>query len=121
MGAELAFCLVPEPVHLLQRGFLRTASLFFEALFDVAEAALEQMDRLWMGAELAFCLVPEPVHLLQRGFLLFFNDTAATEIYTLSLHDALPIWLWRVQEEVEGLEVAAAVDAAVTARLPRQS
>src|SRR3712207_7448444 len=24
--------------------------------------------------------------------LLFFNDTATTEIYTLSLHDALPIW-----------------------------
>src|SRR3712207_7222008 len=23
----------------------------------------------------------------------FFNDTATTEIYTLSLHDALPIWL----------------------------
>src|SRR3712207_7307474 len=22
-----------------------------------------------------------------------FNDTAATEIYTLSLHDALPIWI----------------------------
>src|SRR3712207_5881810 len=22
----------------------------------------------------------------------FFNDTATTEIYTLSLHDALPIW-----------------------------
>src|SRR5688572_31053149 len=22
----------------------------------------------------------------------FFNDTAITEIYTLSLHDALPIW-----------------------------
>src|SRR3712207_8523235 len=27
----------------------------------------------------------------------FFNDTATTEIYTLSLHDALPIWLDRVQ------------------------
>src|SRR5258705_2501984 len=26
----------------------------------------------------------------------FFNDTATTEIYTLSLHDALPIWLRRV-------------------------
>src|SRR5438270_12422374 len=26
-------------------------------------------------------------------FLFFFNDTATTEIYTLSLHDALPIWL----------------------------
>src|SRR3712207_4854232 len=24
--------------------------------------------------------------------LLFFNDTATTEIYTLSLHDALPFW-----------------------------
>src|SRR2546426_4961955 len=25
------------------------------------------------------------------NFLFFFNDTATTEIYTLSLHDALPI------------------------------
>src|ERR1039458_5275277 len=25
----------------------------------------------------------------------FFNDTATTEIYTLSLHDALPIWVAR--------------------------
>src|SRR5688572_17553051 len=25
-------------------------------------------------------------------FLIFFNDTATTEIYTLSLHDALPIF-----------------------------
>src|SRR3712207_9417810 len=29
--------------------------------------------------------------LLQSIF--FFNDTATTEIYTLSLHDALPIWV----------------------------
>src|SRR3712207_8458047 len=27
----------------------------------------------------------------------FFNDTATTEIYTLSLHDALPICLQRVE------------------------
>src|SRR5260221_10306042 len=26
----------------------------------------------------------------------FFNDTATTEIYTLSLHDALPIWRRRL-------------------------
>src|SRR2546425_11616184 len=26
-----------------------------------------------------------------RSFFFFFNDTATTEIYTLSLHDALPI------------------------------
>src|SRR5256885_3705126 len=33
--------------------------------------------------------------LVRRAFFLsffFFNDTATTEIYTLSLHDALPIW-----------------------------
>src|SRR5258707_648235 len=29
--------------------------------------------------------------ILRLGFV-FFNDTATTEIYTLSLHDALPIW-----------------------------
>src|SRR5438105_8570103 len=28
---------------------------------------------------------------LSFSFLFFFNDTATTEIYTLSLHDALPI------------------------------
>src|SRR2546426_8863785 len=29
--------------------------------------------------------------LAERDALFFFNDTATTEIYTLSLHDALPI------------------------------
>src|SRR3712207_9015886 len=37
----------------------------------------------------------------------FFNDTATTEIYTLSLHDALPIYLGEVgilgQEPVAGV------------------
>src|SRR2546430_12453574 len=28
---------------------------------------------------------------IDPGFFFFFNDTATTEIYTLSLHDALPI------------------------------
>jgi len=31
-------------------------------------------------------------------FFFFFNDTATTEIYTLSLHDALPISTRRVVE-----------------------
>src|SRR5258707_7563675 len=30
-------------------------------------------------------------HALSSYFFFFFNDTATTEIYTLSLHDALPI------------------------------
>src|ERR1022692_2635451 len=43
-------------------------------------------------------LVPGPSHslisllfLFFSFFFFFFNDTATTEIYTLSLHDALPI------------------------------
>src|SRR5258705_13684241 len=33
------------------------------------------------------------IHCIPRLLLFFFfNDTATTEIYTLSLHDALPIW-----------------------------
>src|SRR2546426_6034155 len=31
--------------------------------------------------------------LSHHSFFFFFNDTATTEIYTLSLHDALPICL----------------------------
>src|SRR2546428_13069979 len=36
-------------------------------------------------------------HVSPYSFFFFFNDTATTEIYTLSLHDALPICLspWR--------------------------
>src|SRR2546430_6738817 len=35
--------------------------------------------------------------MLQAEFdFFFFNDTATTEIYTLSLHDALPIYVRRV-------------------------
>src|SRR2546426_7825355 len=56
-------------------------------------------------------------------FLFFFNDTATTEIYTLSLHDALPISLQRArpgtyrvvfttvhgteEEQLRGLEAGA--------------
>src|SRR2546430_10834784 len=37
----------------------------------------------------------------------FFNDTATTEIYTLSLHDALPISLQGVLAQDEAAGVAA--------------
>src|SRR5689334_24140555 len=33
------------------------------------------------------------VYIVILSFFFFFNDTATTEIYTLSLHDALPICL----------------------------
>src|SRR2546430_16341780 len=41
------------------------------------------------------------------SFFFFFNDTATTEIYTLSLHDALPI-----SQSLEGAGIGADLDAA---------
>src|SRR3712207_8993183 len=51
----------------------------------------------------------------------FFNDTATTEIYTLSLHDALPIWFCFTQAfQSIGLGLATAIGAAMAQphRLP---
>src|SRR5580692_667106 len=39
-------------------------------------------------------------------FFFFFNDTATTEIYTLSLHDALPIWRRIAADAVDAIEPA---------------
>src|SRR4051812_50028097 len=46
-----------------------------------------------------------------RLSFFFFNDTPTTEIYTLSLHDALPIW-------VTGASIGAFHSVAVTCRFP---
>src|SRR6202012_6199098 len=39
----------------------------------------------------------ESFQLVSLCVFFFFNDTATTEIYTLSLHDALPIYLYAVR------------------------
>src|SRR5260370_22902769 len=56
---------------------------------------------------------------LSKFFFFFFNDTATTEIYTLSLHDALPIcshlWADRFDgslEDVFELQDRVAIDVA---------
>src|SRR5258708_34826201 len=41
------------------------------------------------------------MHRLCLSIFFFFNDTATTEIYTLSLHDALPIY------KIAGLDYGA--------------
>src|SRR6516165_1440115 len=46
------------------------------------------------------------------SFIFFFNDTATTEIYTLSLHDALPIWMGRGRAPHDGDESAAGLELA---------
>src|SRR2546430_12753921 len=46
----------------------------------------------------------------------FFNDTATTEIYTLSLHDALPIWRWRCGSSCRGWSPCSRRSPASTSR-----
>src|SRR2546430_15403493 len=43
----------------------------------------------------------------RRASSFFYNDTATTEIYTLSLHDALPIWKGRHGGRVPGARLDA--------------
>src|SRR2546430_16829561 len=48
------------------------------------------------------------MRIASRVFFFFFTDTATTEIYTLSLHDALPIYpgnMRRVADPVEATEL----------------
>src|SRR5256885_16321612 len=47
------------------------------------------MSRPLFTATSAVCCRPAILFII---FFFFFNDTATTEIYTLSLHDALPIY-----------------------------
>src|SRR3712207_7717089 len=52
---------------------------------------------------------------MSLSYFFFFNDTATTEIYTLSLHVALPIYLLLLVGalEVEGAAIGAGVDLAL--------
>src|SRR2546426_11000026 len=49
-------------------------------------------------------------------FFFFFNDTATTEIYTLSLHDALPISGGENREDVRVMQVGGDFDFLPEAR-----
>src|SRR2546430_1947835 len=91
-------------------------TLYISPVFNVASEVL--MCRT-LPNQVRFCLVHSRCHLaalhvshfitmyfsrsyvfvldlsLRSFFFFFFNDTATTEIYTLSLHDALPICFFR--------------------------
>src|SRR2546430_3452538 len=56
-------------------------------------------------------------------FIFFFNDTATTEIYTLSLHDALPIsfpFLSHLRRTRKSEESRNSIDERVAAMLELQ-
>src|SRR5256885_9368095 len=50
--------------------------------------------------------------LLHSSLFFFFNDTATTEIYTLSLHDALPICLQDITAHIDFTAMARAAESA---------
>src|SRR5688572_33487748 len=52
-------------------------------------------------------------------FFFFFNDTATTEIYTLSLHDALPISAGRAALKSAGCAGGRASSCSCSARTTR--
>src|SRR5258707_11549722 len=57
-------------------------------------------------------------------YFFFFNDTATTEIYTLSLHDALPILRARAKESGTGRKLSESMAMraiAFASRRPRRS
>src|SRR5215204_6633702 len=52
----------------------------------------EEREEIWKTAlALADPELVDPVRLVAPSVICFFNDTATTNIYPLSLHDALPI------------------------------
>src|SRR2546430_16585302 len=60
------------------------------------------------------------MHRSYRSYLsfFFFNDTATTEIYTLSLHDALPISLTKEDRFARVEELGRELMAAVARVIP---
>src|SRR6266480_5965005 len=47
---------------------------------------------------------------LSSSYFFFFNDTATTEIYTLSLHDALPIWPQAIDRPLDEFYTPSTLD-----------
>src|SRR5437868_1597883 len=69
------------------------ADLFLAALFYAHARSLLTLRRPCSSTDPQLPSCPFPrLSPPQRASFFFFNDTATTEIYTLSLHDALPIY-----------------------------
>src|SRR3954464_7794438 len=81
--SHAVFCLkkkkeAPQPSRTATRGRWRARTSASAADAEGRAARLREPPLLAAGGR-------------RRGICVFFNDTATTEIYTLSLHDALPI------------------------------
>src|SRR4030042_868797 len=71
----------------------RSSTIYPQASMSGILAGRRRRFRLPMAkAQVGRATVCTPVPATSRMPPFFFNDTATTEIYTLSLHDALPIF-----------------------------
>ena len=52
-------------------------------------------------------MIDEEVRQTEQCTSFFFNDTATTEIYTLSLHDALPISVSKLYARSTALDLVS--------------
>ena len=59
----------------------------------IGDTAKSQCVEEWRGDQCEVARKYEIAGEVKYLRFFFFNDTATTEIYTLSLHDALPIYL----------------------------
>src|SRR6266850_8001325 len=90
-----------EPEHLLAtmleqpesivRPILGKLSVNVTVVANDVQAAIARYPRVQGGQQYISPRLTEVFTTAQKQADFFFNDTATTEIYTLSLHDALPI------------------------------
>src|SRR5438876_10197991 len=68
-----------------------------------------------LSLDLTLCLLSSRISPIYLLYSFFFHDPATTEIYTLSLHDALPISTSSVDSETEK-QIQQALDRLVEGR-----
>src|SRR6266581_4458145 len=73
------FCL-KKKIHFLDPGYINSQTLTESVVYKYAFSAKNNGALTYDHNRITYLLI-----------FFFFNDTATTEIYTLSLHDALPI------------------------------
>ena len=77
-------------------GFITPLMYFIGVVAVLVSAIILKKTKPFSGKPAPFVMELPQYHIPSAKTVLlhFFNDTATTEIYTLSLHDALPIFMW---------------------------
>src|SRR5215813_7949182 len=88
LGSENGLDLIPK--LLAENPGLDIVLITAYASFDTAVEGIKRGARDYLPKPFTPAQIRHVVERVQSNHVFFFNDTATTEIYTLSLHDALP-------------------------------